>query len=320
MTHGLQQLFGHNAGYVATAILIALTALTVWAVRGGLLRKIGPIEFRPPGEGRPGPSTVTDVAGLSRSDPRLADVVRLYDVDEAKQFYTEIAPDYDMSNSVDLLATHMEVIERINHSLRTKPELEVLDLGCGTGERTATFFLKDRHVHWTAIDFCQAMIGQFQQHLAGLPLRGRPNVHAEDINNVHHLLPARSYDIVLLNLVLSSMPRLPDFQHLAKLVAPGGRLIISDIDPGYTRAHPFYKAGTADGRRVALRTRPVEPLDVATRAKDAGLHLSEMARIGSADTSYSFIAVFASRVRPDEDHGISGSRTRVPWKSRDLDT
>lgn len=312
MTHELLEPYGRNAGYVVAAGLVVLTTLIIWAVRRGLLRRVGPFEFWPPSDDdkRLGTMAGTESPALTAPDPRLADVVRLYDVSDAKQFYAEIAPGYDLSNSMNLLATHMEVIDRINQTLGTNTDLEVLDLGCGTGERTATFFLNERRVRWTAIDFCQPMVGQFQRHLAGLPLRERPNLHTEDINNVHHLLPARSYDVVLLNLVLSSMPLLPDFHHIANLVAPGGQLVISDIEPSYTRAHPYYKADTADGECVALRTRPVEPLDLVTRAKRAGLHLSEMGRVGSTATSYSFIAIFANRVRPDGDHGSPDSTAR----------
>lgn len=115
-------------------------------------------------------------------------------------------------------------------------------------------------------------------------------------------LPARSYDVVLLNLVLSSMPALPDFAKIAGLVAAGGQLIVADINPLYTSGHPYYQATAADGRLVAIRTRPVQPLEVVTRAKEAGLNLSEMSQVGSDAISYSFVMTFASTARPGEDH------------------
>ena len=146
------------------------------------------------------------------------------------------------------------------------------------------------------------MLSQLQQHLAGRRLSERLRVHLEDINRIHAQLPARSHDVVLLNLVLSSMPTLPDFARIAGLVAPGGWLIVADINPLYTSAHPCYKATAADGRLVAIRTHPVQPLEVVTRVKEAGLSLSEMTQVGSDAISYSFIMTFASAVRPDKDH------------------
>ncbi|HEY0542170.1 MAG TPA: class I SAM-dependent methyltransferase [Actinoallomurus sp.] len=309
MATELKELFGHLAGYAAVVGFVVVVTLVVWLARKGVLRKAGPFEFRAP-DGNAARAESTRDEDCGGSDLRPAGVVRLYDVGNAKQFYTEIAPNYDLNNSANLLATHMEVIERIKQARAPKRRLQVLDLGSGTGERVATFFLNDPRVRWTAIDFCQAMVGRFQQHLAGRPLDQRPSVYNEDLNNVHHLLPRGAYDVVLLNLVLSSMPELPDFRQISKLVAPGGRLIISDINPSYARTHPHYKATTADSDLVALRIHPVEPLEVATRAKEAGLHLSEMGRIGSADTSYSFIVVFANTVRPGKGYDSPDTRTR----------
>ena len=308
MANELRELFGHHAGYAAVVGFVVVVTSVIWLARKGVLRKAGPFEFRAP-EGKAGRSEPSTSDGGS-GDLRTAGVARLYDVKDAKQFYTEIAPNYDSNNSANLLATHMEVIERIKQLRAPKRRLQVLDLGSGTGERVATYFLNDPRVRWTAIDFCQAMVGQFHQRLAGRPLDQRPSIYNEDLNNVHHLLPRGAYDVVLLNLVLSSMSDLPDFRQISQLVAPGGRLIISDINPSYARAHPHYRAATPDSDWVALRIHPVEPLEVATRAKEAGLLLSEMGRIGSADTSYSFIAVFANTVRPGEGHDSPDTRTR----------
>jgi hypothetical protein len=47
---------------------------------------------------------------------------------------------YDQRNSAKLLATHMEVITRIDRARRNKTALRVLDLGGGTGQNVATYF------------------------------------------------------------------------------------------------------------------------------------------------------------------------------------
>jgi hypothetical protein len=135
-----------------------------------------------------------------------------------------------------------------------------------------------------------------QRHLAGRPLYERLSVHLDDINRIYLRLPAKSYDVILLNLVLSSMPKVPDFTRLSALLAPGGLFIVADINPAYTNAHPYYRATAADGTLVAMHTHPVQPLEVATRAKEARLQLAEMTKIGSDEISYSFIVMF---VKPD---------------------
>jgi ubiquinone/menaquinone biosynthesis C-methylase UbiE len=296
--------FGKNAAYVAGVILVVILILIIWAFRQG--REIG---FWPPKIGlRPdrgkAPRLTDRNSGLVPS-PRNAQPVRVtkvFEVADAAQFYQAIAPNYDQRNSVNLLATHLEVITRIDQLRRTKPALRVLDLGGGTGQNVATYFFNDGHICWTYVDSSPAMLSQMQQHLAGRLLYERLSVHLADINRIHTQLPPRSYDVVLLNLVLSSMPTLPDFARLAGLIALGGRLIVADINPLYTHAFPLYKATDANGSLVAMRMQAVHPLDVVTRAKEAGLQLSEMTQIGSDAISYSFVVSFACLARPGEDH------------------
>jgi ubiquinone/menaquinone biosynthesis C-methylase UbiE len=292
--------FGGNGVYVVSAVLAVILVLIVWAFWQGR-----PIEFWPPKIGsRPERKTGAPPGGSGRrlTSHGYAQPVHTFEVADAAQFYQEIAPNYDQRNSGNLLATHMEVITRIDQARKLKPALRVLDLGGGTGRSVATYFFNDRHVRWTYVDFCPAMLSQFQQHLGGRRLSERLLVRLEDINRIHVQLPARSYDVVLLNLVLSSMPALPDFGKIAGLVAPAGRLIVADINPLYTSGHPYYQATAADGRLVAMRMHPVQPLEVASRVKDAGLNLSEMSQVGSDAVSYSFVMTFASAARPGKDH------------------
>lgn len=228
-------------------------------------------------------------------------MAKVFEVTDAAQFYQAIAPNYDQRNSVNLLATHLEVIARVDKLRKAKPALRVLDLGGGTGQNVATHFFSDAHMRWTYVDSCPAMLSQLRRHLAGRPLYERLSPHLADIVSIHTQLPPRSHDVVLLNLVLSSMPALPDFARIAGLISPGGRLIVADINPLYTHAHPYYQATAADGRQVALRTHPVQPLDVVARAKEAGLELTEMNQVGSDAISYSFIITFACLARPGGD-------------------
>lgn len=296
--------FGKNAAYVAGVILIVILILIVWAFRQG--REIG---LWPPKIGlRPDRGKAARLtggnAGLAPSprNAQPAQVTKVFEVADAAQFYQSIAPNYDQRNSVNLLATHLEVITRIDQLRGSKPALRVLDLGGGTGQNVATYFFNDGHISWTYVDSSPAMLSQMQKHLAGRRLYERLSVHLADIDRIHTQLPPRSYDVVLLNLVLSSMPTLPDFARIAGLIALGGRLIVADINPLYTHAFPLYKATDADGSLVGMRMQAVHPLDVVTRAKEAGLQLSEMTEIGSDAISYSFVVSFACLARPGEDH------------------
>jgi ubiquinone/menaquinone biosynthesis C-methylase UbiE len=300
----LPELFGSGAGYVAGAILAVLAVLVIVAFRQGRT-----IQFWPPKIGSE-PSGRAAADGKTRrrrhvtgpDDKRLASWLpapvatapRMFEVRDAAQFYREIASNYDQRNSDRLLDTHLEVITRIDQARKMKPALQVLDLGGGTGRNVATYFFNDSHISWTYVDYCPAMIEQLQGHLTGRRLYEHLSVHLDDINRIHLRLQPASYDVILLNLVLSSMPQPPDFTRFAALLTPGGRLIVADINPAYTHAHPYYRAPAADGTQVALRTRPVQPLEVGIQATEAGLKLADMAQIGSGEISYSFIATFVN--------------------------
>src|SRR5262249_19323356 len=118
------------------------------------------------------------------------------------------------------------------------------------------------------------------------------------------------YDVILLSLVLSSMPAMPDFGPIAGLLAPGGSLIVTDINPGYTRDNPLYKVAIG-GDLLAPRTTPVGPVGGVHRAPEAGLHLTEQKALGEGSTYYSFMTVFAPAAVRNEDGPRGGTLIQV---------
>jgi SAM-dependent methyltransferase len=190
------------------------------------------------------------------------------------------------------------MISRVEDARKEKPALRVLDLGGGTGQNIATHFFSDPNIHWTYVDFCPAMVEQLDLHLDGRQLYRNLYKCVDDINHIHLSLQPRSFDVVLMSLVLTSMPQLPDFANIAGLLAPNGKLIISDINPLYTEIRPLYHATAQDGSIVAMRMKAVQPLQIARRAEAAGLHQCEITeQIGEAGISYSFITTFVASVR-----------------------
>jgi len=296
----LISLFGHYAAYVGGAFGIVLVTMVVTGFCQGRRVTIGPFSVGPR------PRTNTKKGGVARRrdngaesarsyDPRTGKADKVFQPSQARTFYDAIACNYDERNSGNLIATHMEAIARIEEARDRKPEPRVLDLGGGTGQNIATYFFKDSRMRWTYVDFCPAMVAQLHLHLDGRPLARNLEVHVGDINRIHTSLPAKSYDVVLMSLVLTSMPELPDFHNIAKLLTANGRLIISDINPLYTDSHPLYQATAHDGTIVAMRMKAVQPLQIARRAEAAGMHQSEITeQIGGRDVSYSFITTFVS--------------------------
>jgi SAM-dependent methyltransferase len=301
-------------GYVVAAVGLLVLALLVVGFRQGR-----EISFWPP---RVGPRAGTGEDGSSQKTPevstasakrvalggRISDHVSMaFEVCEAKKFYQLIAANYDERNSANLLATHMETIERIEKACAGKEAARVLDLGGGTGQNIATHFFNDEHLHWDYVDSCPEMAEQLRQKLTGRCLHKKLAVHLADINNLHELgLRPKTYDVILLSLVLSSMSKLPGFATIAELLAPDGSLIISDINPDYTYAHPYYSATASDSKLVAMRMNPVRLLDLLKQTSSVGLRLAELAPIGNEDPSYSFIATFDAAIQREEIPGTHG--------------
>lgn len=247
----------------------------------------------------PAKQRVSGASGVVRAyrkqDVSLPSRDQLFDqeftVEQSAQFYQLIASHYDERNSGELITTHLETIRRIKMVRANRPNLRVLDLGGGTGLHIAMAFFDDQNVSWDYVDHSSAMLDQFRRNFSNTALFQNVRVYLEDMLAVLPRLSDESYDVVLLSLVLSSMPNIPDFNHLTRLVAPGGALIISDIDPSYTLIHPFY-AVQVDGYRYALRTKPVKPVDLMNRARISGFQTDDLVSIVDNNTDYSFLGVF----------------------------
>ena len=125
--------------------------------------------------------------------------------------YELIAPHYDERNTRDLVITHRETVLRLKNIRNERSSLRVLDLGGGTGIHIAQAFFDEQNVSWDYVDHSVAMLNQFRQNFVNTPLFPKVRIHLDDMVNVLPRLSSESYDVVLLSLVLSSMPSIPDF-------------------------------------------------------------------------------------------------------------
>lgn len=291
----LTSLFGAATPWAAALVGLFVASVTVAAFIQGRAISIWPPRLGPRPGARPAREVQDEETPIDRLSAASGPVTvhHEYAVDRAKDFYQEIAPNYDLRNSGNLVSTHLATVAQLQAIRARRSTLRVLDLGGGTGKLIAVHFFNDNAISWTYVDFCPAMAAEFRRNLASYPLGRNSEIVVDDLNRAMRQLRPASYDAVVLSLVLSSMPTLPDFALLGQLLTPDGSLIITDINPCYTYKNPLYKV-SVDGAIVALRTTPVDPFEVIRRATAAGLRATDQQTLGEGKASYySFMTVFA---------------------------
>jgi ubiquinone/menaquinone biosynthesis C-methylase UbiE len=115
-----------------------------------------------------------------------------------------------------------EVRDAVLNAAKIQPDDTVLDVGAGTGFLTEGASKIAHNV--VALDFSEAMMGE-----ARTKLRGR-NVEFK-IGNVEHIpLPDGSVNVVIGNMILHHClnPEVA-IRDMARVLAPGGRLALSDL-------------------------------------------------------------------------------------------
>ena len=223
--------------------------------------------------------------GFNRKNPSRTPEISL--IQDEVEFYNQNAPYYDERNTNTLVETHRSIIAKVTKFLGERDNLEVLDLGGGTGRLIAAHFFDERRLKWTYFDNAPGMLQEFRSNLAETKLQTE-----EILGDIYDLsdLRGREFDVVVLSLILTSLQNLPDFGLIASLVGPSGHLIIADIDPVYSADNPIYSVTLPDGSRVGLRVNSRHPLDVIEWVTKTGLNVLESAVIMKQDgTRYSYV-------------------------------
>jgi ubiquinone/menaquinone biosynthesis C-methylase UbiE len=138
---------------------------------------------------------------------------------EAEKYFEEV------SGSWDVLRKSFygdEVRDAVLSAARVQPEDTVLDVGTGTGFLTEGAAKIARKV--IAIDFSESMTGEARAKLSGRNVLFK-------IGNVEQIpLPDGSVNAVIGNMILHHCPN-PNIaiKEMARVLAPGGRLALSDL-------------------------------------------------------------------------------------------
>lgn len=173
-----------------------------------------------------------DDSALSADVQRL-DAVRARRSTAASDYFEQIAPIWDEERSLHAAADTVETA--ILDTIGDEPILRLLDVGTGTGRMLQLF--ADRAARAVGLDSSHSMLAVAR---ANLERAGAANWELRQ-GDVHSPpLDAASFDMVVIHQVLHYLDD-PSraIAEAARLVAPGGRLLVVDFAP---HRHDFLRA------------------------------------------------------------------------------
>ncbi|MFJ9247829.1 class I SAM-dependent methyltransferase [Streptomyces sp. NPDC101776] len=136
----------------------------------------------------------------------------------AADVYRDWAPHYDAPGN-DMIDIEQPVVRRILDGL---PLGAALDAACGTGRHTAHLHEIGHHV--TGVDASPAMLARAHERL--------PDVDFHEADLYRLPFPDDAFDTVVCALALAHVPELaPVLREFARVLRPGGHLVISDAHP-----------------------------------------------------------------------------------------
>ncbi|WP_159712046.1 class I SAM-dependent methyltransferase [Geminicoccus flavidas] len=183
------------------------------------------------------------------------------------------APEYDLDQGCGLWSQTYDqplrlfpIEEPIVHRLLAAlPVGRVLDAGCGTGRHAAWLAARGHQV--VGVDGSPAMLAKAQAKLPGCRFK-RGDLAALPV-------PDASVDAALCALALVHVADLrPALREFARVVRPGGQVVISDVHPVLVQLGWQAKFRTAEGKAGFMRLNRHLAADYAAAALDAGLQLS----------------------------------------------
>jgi SAM-dependent methyltransferase len=210
---------------------------------------------------------------LNRDDEHARDAGELIAESEPRAGYAVWAASYDEPGN-PIVALEQPAVWGLIDGL---PPRRALDAACGTGRHAARLVALGHEV--AGVDLTPEMLATARVNVPGARFR------EADLRSI----PSgdAAYDLVVCGLALAHLPELTEaVTELRRVLAPGGRLIVSVL-------HPFLAAlgwqapfSGADGRRGFVREYPHTHADYLTALGAAELTLEELIepRLTAADT------------------------------------
>ncbi len=171
------------------------------------------------------------IDAMDRADPQLFEdrarlgAVRDQRAQAAQAFFSRLAPDWDRVRS--LHAPEEAVEAAVSDALGAKPVRSLVDLGTGTGRMLQ--LLAPQAVRAVGLDASHAMLSVAR---ANLEKAGLTRVELRQGDIYAPPFPRNAFDLVIIHQVLHYLEDpARAIREAARLVAPGGRILVVDFAP-----------------------------------------------------------------------------------------
>jgi len=143
-----------------------------------------------------------------------------------RQWFGEWSNEYD--RTLGTLDFHRGLLELVVKSSKVKSSNKVLDIGCGTGLLSLRF-LQKADCFITAVDNSEEMMLLFKEKIRKLKLKNQVLCKLMDAGSIK--FPADTFDIAASTVALHHLKeKLNPLKKIFKVIKPGGRFIIGEID------------------------------------------------------------------------------------------
>lgn len=139
---------------------------------------------------------------------------------------------YDAGINV-LSAGHAPKIRRQIIQNFVKPDMDILDIGCGTGSLLIDAAMAG--VDATGVDISEGMLAVAQKRIADIGLKDRITIHNAGVVEIDSLFAENSFDLIVSTLVFSELyaeERALALHQIKKLLKPDGTFVIAvEVQP-----------------------------------------------------------------------------------------